>query len=150
MWKRLFQTDADPSALVLRTVLGVVMLPHGAQKLLGWFGGPGLDGTPTYFHDALGIPPVLTLAVIAFEFFGGLALLLGLGSRIAAVGIAAIMIVAAVKVHLPNGFFMDWSGTLPGEGFEYHLLALAIAIAVFVKGSGLGSLDRRLVGMGDR
>ena len=145
MWKRLLQTSGDPTALLLRLTLGAVMLPHGAQKLLGWFGGAGFGGTVDYFGAVLGIPAPLAILVILFESVGAVALLAGFLSRVMALGIAAIMAVAVLKVHLAVGFFMNWLGNQPGEGFEFHLLALAIAFFVIVKGSGPASVDRRLV-----
>lgn len=145
MWNRLLQTNGDPTALVLRLTLGAVMLPHGAQKLLGWFGGAGFSGTVDYFGTVLGIPAPLAILVILFESVGAIALLAGFLSRVMALGIAAIMAVAVLKVHLAVGFFMNWLGNQPGEGFEFHLLALAIAFYVIVKGSGPASVDRRLV-----
>ncbi len=147
MWKRLLQTNGDPTAVVLRLTLGAVMLPHGAQKLLGWFGGAGFSGTVDYFSAVLGIPAPLAILVILFESVGAVALLAGFLSRVMALGIAAIMAVAVLKVHLAVGFFMNWLGNQPGEGFEFHLLALAIAFYVIVKGSGPASVDRRLVAL---
>lgn len=144
MVKRLIDTNRDWVSVLLRVTLALVIFPHGAQKLLGWFGGAGLDPTLDFFAEALGIPPALTILVIALEFFGPIALALGLGSRLAALGIAAVMIGAVLTVHLPHGFFMNWAGAQAGEGFEYHLLALAIAGVVVLKGSGGLSLDRRL------
>lgn len=145
MQKRLLETDNDYLGTILRVGLGLVILPHGAQKLLGWFGGPGLGGTVDFFSQALGVPAVLTLLVIAAEFFGALGLIIGLFSRLAAAGIALVMLGAVALVHLPNGYFMNWSGAQGGEGFEYHILAVAIAVAVMIKGSGALSLDRQLV-----
>lgn len=144
MLKRLLDTREDWVALLLRVTLGVVIFPHGAQKLLGWFGGFGFSATLGYFDQALGIPAFLALLVILFEFVGALALIFGVFSRVAAAGIAGIMLGAIFKVHLANGFFMDWSGSQGGHGFEYHLLALALAAAILIKGSGALSLDRKL------
>ncbi len=144
MLQRLIDTRQDWVALLLRVTLGAVIFPHGAQKLLGWFGGFGFSATLGYFDQALGIPAFLALLVILFEFFGALALILGVFSRLAAAGIAAIMTVATLKVHLANGFFMNWSGSQGGEGFEYHLLALALSVAILIKGSGALSVDRKL------
>ncbi len=144
MVKRLIDTDRDWVSVLLRVTLALVIFPHGAQKLLGWFGGAGFGPTLDYFAEALGIPPALTVLVIGLEFFGPIALILGLGSRVAALGIAAVMLGAVFTVHLSNGFFMNWAGAQAGEGFEYHLLALAIAAVVALKGSGGLSLDRRL------
>lgn len=144
---RVLATDARASALVLRVTLAAVIFPHGAQHLLGWFGGYGFAGTMGWMTGTLGIPAPLAALAIVTEFFGPLALLVGLGGRVAAAGIAGLMIGAALT-HLPNGFFMNWFGAQPAgaEGFEYHLLAIAMAAALIVDGSGALSLDRRLAG----
>ncbi|NIR44570.1 MAG: DoxX family protein [Gemmatimonadetes bacterium] len=144
MWKRLIGTRRDPALTVARVALGIAILPHGAQKLLGWFGGYGVAGTVEYFSQALGIPAPLTLLVIFVEFFGALALIGGLLGRVAALGTGAVMVGAALMVHLPNGFFMNWSGGQGGEGFEYHILALGLSLAVMIGGSGALSVDRLL------
>jgi putative oxidoreductase len=137
-------TDGDPGALIARLALAGVFFPHGAQKVLGWFGGHGFSGTYGFFTQQMGIPAPFALAAIFTEFLAPLALVLGIGSRVAALGIAAIMVVATLTVHLPNGFFMNWFGGQKGEGFEYHLLAFALALVVIVKGGGLGALDAKL------
>ena len=126
--------------LVARMVFGTVMAAHGAQKLFGWFGGHGLRGTIGFFASQ-GIPVPLALLAIAAEFLGSLGVLVGLFTRVAAFGIACVMVVAIVTVHAKFGFFMNWSGTQKGEGFEYHVLALGIALALLVGGAGLWSLD---------
>lgn len=140
--KALFQTDDAWSRLVLRAVLGIVMLPHGAQKLLGWFGGFGFAGTMGFFTEQMYIPTVLAFLVIMAESFGSLGLIVGFLTRVAAFGIACIMIVAIAMVHWPHGFFMNWFGKQAGEGFEYHLLALGIAIVVMLDGGGKWSADQ--------
>jgi putative oxidoreductase len=146
MWNVLLQTNGDPTAALARVALGLVMFPHGAQHLLGWFGGYGYRGTMKWF-GSLGIPPALGALAIFVEFFGSLALVLGVGGRVAALGILAIMLVAAIRVHLPQGFFMNWVGRISGEGYEYHLLASALALVVMVRGSGAWSLDRLIAGL---
>ena len=140
----LLATNGDPLDLALRLVLGLVILPHGAQKVLGWFGGYGLSGTMGFFTGTLGIPAVFAALAIAAEFLGGIALVLGAGTRVAALAVGVTMLVAALMVHLPNGFFMNWSGAQKGEGFEYHLLAVAVAAALVVRGGGALSVDRLL------
>ncbi len=139
--ERLIATPHDVAPAIARLGLGIVMFPHGAQKALGWFGGYGFGATMGYFTHS-GIPAVLALLAIAAEFLGSIGLVLGALSRIAAFGIAVNMAVAIVTVHAPNGFFMNWFGNQKGEGFEYHLLALALAAIVMVKGAGVFSLDR--------
>jgi putative oxidoreductase len=136
-----FATDSSRTLLAQRLVLGAVMLPHGAQKLLGWFGGHGWDGTMGYFTGSLGIPAGLAALVILAESLGAVALVLGAGTRLAALGIAAVM-VGAATTHLSAGFFMNWFGTQAGEGFEYHLLALALALPLVVRGGGAYAIDR--------
>lgn len=141
----LLQTDGGVAGLILRLALAAVIFPHGAQKLLGWFGGYGFKGTMKYFTDS-GIPAVLALLAIATEFLGPLGLIVGLLTRVAAFGIACVMLVAIITVHWPHGFFMNWFGNQKGEGFEYHLLALGIAITLIIVGGGLWSLDGALAG----
>lgn len=138
------KSNADWAALVLRITLGAVIFPHGAQKLLGWFGGYGYSGTVQSFQSALGIPVALgTLAIVA-EFFGGLGLIAGLFTRLSAFGVGVTMAVAVATVHLRNGFFMNWAGNQKGEGYEYHLLVMGIAAAVMLAGAGQYSLDAAL------
>jgi putative oxidoreductase len=144
MFKKLIRTPNDKIQTVLRVTLGVVMFPHGAQKVLGWFGGYGFSGTMGFFTGTMGIPAVFAVLAIAAEFAGALGLITGLLSRVAAFGIASVMAVAILTAHLQNGFFMNWTGAQKGEGFEYHLLALALSVAVIVRGGGAYSLDRKL------
>jgi putative oxidoreductase len=141
----LFQTDASTSQTVLRLTLGAVLLPHGAQHLFGLFGGYGFAGTVQWMTGTLGIPAPLAAAGILLEFFGPLALLAGIGGRLVGAALAVFMATAA-STHLPNGFFMNWFGTMPAgsEGFEYHLLAIAMAVAIAINGSGALSIDRLL------
>ena len=143
MFAWLFQTNGSAAGLILRLTLAGVMFPHGAQKALGWFGGEGLTPTLQFFTSA-GIPPVLAWLVIAAEFLGPLGLAVGLLTRLAALGIAGVMIGAIKMVHWKNGFFMNWSGTQQGEGFEYHLLALGMALALVIMGGGAASVNRSL------
>ncbi|MBA3297991.1 MAG: DoxX family protein [Acidobacteria bacterium] len=144
MWKKLVGTSDDYGVMVVRIALGLVMFPHGAQKVLGWFGGHGFNATMAAFTGQMGIPAPLAALAIAAEFLGGLGLIVGLLGRVAAVGIFAVMLVVVLKFHLAVGFFMNWTGTQQGEGFEYHVLAAAMALAVIVKGSGALSIDRML------
>ena len=144
MFRKLIATDDNPATLILRLVLGVVFFAHGAQKLLGWFGGPGYSGTMGMFTGYLHIPAPLAFLAIAAEFFGGLGLILGFLTRIAAFGIAVNMLVAIATVHHSYGFFMNWTGTQKGEGFEYHLLVLAITAYLIIRGAGALSVDRAI------
>ncbi len=140
--KTALHTDDSISSLILRLTLGIVMFPHGAQKVFGWFGGHGLEGTLGFFTQKMGLPTVVALAVIAIEFFGSLGLIAGFLTRLSAAGIAAVMAGAVMTVHLGHGFFMNWSGQQAGEGFEYHILAIGIALALMLTGGGKFSLDR--------
>ena len=144
MFNKLIQTDDDIAGLVLRVMLGIVFFPHGAQKLLGWFGGHGFSGTMGFFTENMGIPVIFAFLAIMAESLGSVALLTGFMTRIAALGIGTVMVVAVLTVHLPYGFFMNWFGNQKGEGFEFHLLASAIAIALIIKGGGKWSIDRLL------
>lgn len=143
MFTNLLHTDDDRTLTFLRIVAGGVMLMHGAQKLLGWFGGGGIDGTLGMFHQ-MGIPSPLGLLVIGTEFFGALALMAGLLERVAALAIVVDMIVAVALVHIPNGFFMNWTGMQRGEGFEYHILLIGMTLPLLVRGAGAWSVDRTL------
>jgi putative oxidoreductase len=144
MFQRIMSTNNDFALAVVRLVLGIVFFAHGAQKMLGWFGGYGFTGTMNFFTQQMGIPTVFAFLAISAEFFGGLGLIVGFLSRIAAFSIFCEMIVAVAIVHRHYGFFMNWGGDQKGEGFEYHLLALAIAFAIMVKGSGALSVDHAL------
>lgn len=144
--RRLLRTPQDWTPTLIRVALGAVIFPHGAQKALGWFGGPSLSGTLGFFRDALSVPPALTLLVVAAEFLGAIGLVLGLLTRVAAAGIAAVMIGAVALVHWQHGLFMNWFGTQAGEGFEFHVLAIALAVALLVQGGGRCSLDGILLG----
>jgi len=144
MLKKLMQTDNDIAGLVLRIFLAVVFFPHGAQKVLGWFGGYGFAGTYGAFTDKMGIPGFLVLLVFAAEFLGPLGLMIGLFTRAAATGIMSVMLVAVPMLHWQHGFFMNWFGNQKGEGFEYHLLVIAIAVVLIIKGGGKWSLDGSL------
>lgn len=143
--KKLFETQDDVVSLILRLFLGVVFFPHGMQKLLGWFGGPGFSGTMGFFTD-MGIPAVFAVLAILAEGLGCLGLLSGLLTRVAAFGITVNMTVAVVMIHYKFGFFMNWFGNQKGEGIEFHLLAIAIGIALMIRGGGTWSLDGLLAG----
>lgn len=142
----LFKTSDRIVPLLLRLLLGLVFFPHGAQKVLGWFGGYGYSGTMGFFTHQLHIPTIFAFLAIVAEFAGSIALLAGFCTRLAAFGIAVNMVVAVAMVHAANGFFINWQGTQKGEGFEYNLLAAGIALAVMINGGGKWSLDRLLSG----
>jgi putative oxidoreductase len=140
---RLLHTDADRTLTWLRVIGAGVMFAHGAQKVLGWFGGPGFDQSLQGL-TGMGIPELLAVAAIVTEFFGALALMAGLLGRVAALAIAIEMVVAVFLVHLQNGFFMNWMGSAPGEGFEYHILLIGLIVPVVFRGSGAWSVDHWL------
>lgn len=137
----LFRTDSNTAPLIARLTLGLIMFPHGAQKALGWYGGYGYEGTMGYFTGTLGIPALLAFLVIAAEFAGAIGLITGFLTRVSAFGIAAVMTGAIFMAHKANGFFMNWSGQQAGEGYEYHLLAIGLALIVLIHGAGRASLD---------
>jgi len=143
MLKKLFQTKAGWEMTFIRFGLAMVFFPHGAQKVLGWWGGYGLMGTYGYFTDTMGVPGFLAVCAIAAEFIGPIALFLGLLTRVAAFGIGTNMVVAVALVHWQNGYFMNWAGKMPAgtEGFEFHLLAIAMALGLMAAGGGRFSLD---------
>jgi putative oxidoreductase len=142
--KAFFQTDDSWAGLILRLTLGLVMLPHGAQKLLGLFGGFGFDGTLGFFTEKMGIPWLIAFLIIMGESFGSLGLIVGFLTRFSAASIGVIMLGAITLVHWPNGFFMNWFGKQAGEGYEYHLLVLGIAIALTIIGAGRWSVDQQI------
>ena len=140
--RMLFQTSNDLTLTIARVVLALVFIGHGTQKMFGWFGGPGFSRAIEIFEDTMGIPPALTVLAMVAEVFGGLGLLVGLLTRIAALGVLGVMIVAPFANGLYVRFFMNWQGRNPGEGYEYHLLAIALILVVLVHGAGALSLDR--------
>ncbi len=142
--KSLASADAV-APLLARLSLGFVMLPHGLQKALGLFGGYGFSGTMGFFTGTLGMPTAVAFLVILGESLGALALILGLLTRFSAASIVVIMAGAITMAHWGNGFFMNWNGTQQGEGFEYHLLAIGLALTLVVTGGGRWSVDRALV-----
>ncbi len=142
--KAFFQTDDSWSGLILRLTLGLVMFPHGAQKLLGWYGGFGFDGTLGFFTEKMGIPWIIAFLIIMGESFGSLGLIVGFLTRFSAASIGVIMLGAITLVHLQNGFFMNWFGKQAGEGYEYHLLVLGISIALTIIGAGRWSVDQQI------
>ena len=142
----LTKTNDSGAPLLARLTLGLVLFPHGAQKMLGWFGGYGYSGTMGFFTGTMHIPAFFAFLAIVAEFFGSLALIVGFFGRVAAFGIASVMVVAVATTHYANGFFMNWSGQQKGEGFEYHLLALGLALIVMIYGAGKASVDRVIAG----
>jgi putative oxidoreductase len=143
--RALTRTEDDRVLLGMRLVLAGVIFPHGAQHTLGWFGGFGFAASRDFMAKVTGMPASAAALACVLELVAPIALALGAGGRLAAAWIFAMLGVAATT-HASNGFFMNWLGNQRGEGFEYHLLVLAIAGALVVKGSGAFSVDRRLPG----
>jgi putative oxidoreductase len=141
MIESLTGTHADWIVGIARVVLGVIFFAHGAQKMLGWYGGSGLASSMRTFTEHLHLPSTLAFLVIAGELVSGVGLIVGLFSRIAAVFIALTMVGAIATVHFRFGLFMDWFGSQKGHGIEYHLPAIVLALVVVVKGGGAFSLD---------
>jgi len=135
----------DYTLLLVRLSIAITVAVHGTQKLFGWFGGFGFDGTMGFFTQTIGLPYVLALGIILIETVGMLALALGIFSRFMSYGVIAIMIGAIATVHLPNGFFMNWFGTQTGEGFEFHLLLICLSAVVSINGAGAFSIDNLLL-----
>jgi len=143
MFQKLIATNSDIVLLILRLTLGAVMFPHGAQKVLGWFGGGGFNAT-LQGMTGMGLPAAVVVLVMIAEFLGSLGLIIGFLTRLGALGIISVMVGAIFTVHRQYGFFMNWTGSQAGEGFEYHLLAIGIAVALLIRGGGAFSLDRGL------
>ena len=146
----LLATYPSVSMLLVRLGAGIVFFAHGAQKVFGWFGGPGLKATIQIFQQYMKIPPPATVLAAFIECFGGLALIVGLLVRPAAVGLVAVMLVAVVKVHGRNGFFINFSGTPgKGHGFEFNFVLIMMLLAVLLAGAGVLSIDRALRPLGE-
>jgi putative oxidoreductase len=146
MLKKLFQTENDTATMILRVVLGVVFFPHGMQKLTTMFGGYGFTGTMGWFTGTLHVSALFAFLAIMAEGVGWLGLITGLLTRVAAFGITVNMVVAVYMLHWQNGFFMNWSGNQKGEGFEFHILVVAIALALMIRGGGKWSIDNVIAG----
>jgi len=136
LMKKVMTTDNSLSQLALRIPVGIIFAAHGAQKLFGWFGGYGLEGTAQWM-DSIGLNPGYLMALLAgsAEFFGGLALIMGLLVRPASAVLAFTMLIAIVSVHIGNGLFMS------NNGYEYGLALMAVSVALMLIGAGRGSLD---------
>jgi len=144
MLKKLLATPDDLTLTLARVILATIFFAHGSQKMFGLFGGRGVSGTIEIFQQTMGIPAPLTILAMTAEVFGAAGLFLGLFSRIAALGVLVVMLVAPFANHLYPHFFMNWTGRQAGEGFEYHLLAIALIVTVLVRGGGALSLDRSI------
>jgi putative oxidoreductase len=146
MLKKVLSTPNDPTLTLARIILAVIFFAHGSQKMFGFFGGRGVAGTIEIFQQSMGIPAPLTVLAMIAEVFGAVGLFLGLFSRIAALGVLVVMIVAPFANHLYPNFFMNWQGRQMGEGYEYHLLAIALIVTILVRGAGALSFDRAISG----
>jgi putative oxidoreductase len=144
MFRNLLRTAPDHAITLVRLVTGIIFFAHGAQKMLGWFGGYGYSATIGMFTAHMHIPEPLAILAVMAEFLGGIGLIVGLLTRVAAFGIAVNMCVAIALVHSANGLFMNWQGSQRGEGIEYHLLVLAISVLLMTRGAGAWSFDRLL------
>lgn len=145
MKQLLFATDNDWTGLVLRLTVGLILFPHGAQKLLGWFGGPGFVNIMQYFTQSVRLPWIVAFAVVLIESIGALALLSGVATRFWALAVIGLMSGIILTAHLQHGFFMNWEGNQQGEGFEFHLLVIGISLALLILGGGRYSVDRMLM-----
>jgi putative oxidoreductase len=144
MRQKLFATPNDYTLTLARLILAVIFFAHGSQKMFGLFGGPGFERALVVFQDTMGIPPALTVLAMVAEVAGSIGLALGLFTRVAALGVLGVMVVAPFANHLYPRFFMNWLNRNPGEGFEYHLLAIALIVGVLVRGGGALSADRAI------
>ncbi|MCK8495783.1 MULTISPECIES: DoxX family protein [Spirosoma] len=144
--KQLFATNpASITPLIARLALGIVVFPHGAQKLLGWFGGSGFEGTMGFLTGSAGLPWIVGLLVILIEFFGPLMLFLGAATRVAALGILGNFIGIVLTAHSSTGFFMNWGAEAnKEEGIEYFILLFGLALIVLIAGGGKASVDAEL------
>lgn len=144
--RTIMKTTDSVALLFIRVALGAVMFPHGAQKVLGWFGGAGFSGTIEMFRTNAGFPAALVILLMAIELLGSMGLIAGFFTRVSALGIGGAMAICALMNHVQNGFFMNWMGDKQGEGFEFHILVVGISLALLIKGGGMFSLDRMLAG----
>ncbi len=145
MINRMLNTESNWAGSIARLTLGIVLFPHGAQKMLGWFGGYGFTGTMDTFTSQMGLPWIVAFAVILIEFFGSISLILGFASRLWSLAIAGLFAGIIYTTHLEHGFFMNWFGNQAGEGYEYALLIIGIAVAVLVNGSGKYAVDSQIL-----
>ena len=144
MTNNIFKTNNDWTGLVTRLTIGLILFPHGAQKMLGIFGGYGFSATMGFFTTTMHLPWLIGLFVIVIEFIGSLSLIAGFASRLWSALVIIEMLGAVITTHLNNGFFMNWAGNQKGEGYEYHLLMIGLALATLINGSGKFSVDEKI------
>jgi putative oxidoreductase len=145
MKKEIFSTNNAWHPTILRVLLGLVLLGHGTQKLLGWFGGYGFNGTMGFFTGTVGLPWVIGFLVIIIEFFGSISVILGLATRFWSFLMVILFLGIIFTSHIKYGFFMNWLGNQKGEGYEFFLLAIAISLSLIFTGGGRYSMDRLIV-----
>lgn len=138
----IFKTNNTWAGTLLRWTIGIVFIPHGLQKTLGWFGGMGWSRTMDLFTETLHLPYIVAVTVISVEFLGSILLLLGWGTRFWALSFIGLMSGIMFTSHLDNGFFMNWFGTQKGEGCQFDILAIGIVVALLIEGGGKLSIDR--------
>ena len=144
MKNKIFKTNHDWTGLITRVTIGLILLPHGAQKMFGSFGGYGFSGTMRFFTDTMHLPWLIGFLVIVIEFIGSLSLIAGFASRVWSTLVIIEMMGAVITTHLSNGFFMNWAGNQKGEGYEFHLLMIGLALATLINGSGKFSVDEKI------
>jgi len=145
MKNKIFQTNSDWTPFVLRVFLGLVVFPHGAQKLFGWFDGYGFNGTMGFFTDTIGLPWIISFLVIILESIGAIAFITGVATRLIAISYTFVAFGIVFTSHIQNGFFMNWSGNQAGEGYEYFLLWIGMSIALIISGAGKYSIDKKII-----
>jgi len=141
----IFATSRNWAGFITRVTIGIVLFAHGSQKMLGWFGGAGFSNTMDYFTTQLHLSTVVAFLVIFIEFFGSLCMIFGFAVRLWAIAITILFLGIIFTAHMHNGFFMNWSGTNKGEGYEYHLLMIGLALATLINGGGKFSIDSAIV-----
>jgi putative oxidoreductase len=141
----LFNTNNDYTGFISRLTIGLILFPHGAQKVFGWFGGPGFTNVMNYFTQTANLPRIIAFLVIVIEFVGSLCMILGFATRLWSIAIIILFTGIIFKAHVANGFFMNWFGNQSGEGYEYHLLIIGLALIVLLNGGGKYSLDKYLM-----
>jgi putative oxidoreductase len=145
MKRLIFQTGNTWEPLVIRILLGLVIFAHGAQKLFGWWGGYGFEGTMGFFTETIGLPWIMGFFVILLETIGAIALIAGAATRLIAASYIFLAAGIVFSWHIQNGFYMNWDGTQAGEGYEFFLLWIGIAISLLISGGGKFSFDKHFV-----
>lgn len=144
MKQLIFKTGNDWTGLIIRLTIGLVIFPHGAQKVFGWFNGPGFTKEMSFFTETLHLPWIIAFLVIFIEFAGAISLIIGFATRVWAIAMVILFTGIIFTEHLQHGFFMNWFGNQQGEGYEYHLLIIGLSISALINGSGKWSIDRMI------